>query len=148
MYHSLNYAYWAFRVQSCSTVLPVQVCAAPKRRFGAYSGPKGNNTKAAMDERYEKLQAGRSGCELCTSSVTYSLTTPANPLKRPSLSLPAWKVTLMLFLTQGQWVNRRGPHSRGAIRAGRIVRLSSDPVLIAALPRTLIPAVGQNAESV
>ena len=35
----------------------LQVCAAPKRRFGSYSG-KGGNTKAAMDERYAKLQSG------------------------------------------------------------------------------------------
>ena len=47
----------------------LQVCAAPKRRFGTYSGPKGGNTKAAMDDRYAKLQsgslsAGGSGCEL------------------------------------------------------------------------------------
>ncbi len=47
----------------------LQVCAAPKRRFGTYSGPKGGNTKSAMDDRYAKLQsgslsAGGSGCGL------------------------------------------------------------------------------------
>ena len=63
---------------SISWLLALQVCAAPKRRFGTYSGPKGSNSKAAMDERYEKLQSGGgSGCEPAHGLNGYKLKSEA-----------------------------------------------------------------------
>ena len=143
-------AYVLVSLPSWLAMVPLlQVCAAPKRRFGAYSGPKGNNTKAAMDERYAKLQTGGSRCAPCTRSSAYLFHVRQQPRRKPHPpSIPAWRETLTLLLMQGQWFNRCGPHCSRASGAGWFIRIPSNPVLGAALPITLAPAFGEDTESV